>query len=224
MFDFNVLLDKNDGVRSFDISTVKDSLMVYDNKFSAMECDARECTIQNEADNELAVEMALQAKKLIKKINTIRDNFVAEPKEYVRSVNNLAKGYTDRLTAIEKGLGNKISLFQGQRELERRKAEEEARKAAAEIQTRLNAEAKAANVEPVKVQAPLAPKPKKVTRTAEGSSSISERWTFAVEDESRIPSKYFVLDTKKIGQDVRSGIREIPGVRIYPEFKTSFRG
>ncbi|MBU1067456.1 hypothetical protein KKE60_06690 [Patescibacteria group bacterium] len=222
--DFNVLLGKDDVKKNFDISTVKGSLSVYDQRFMAMEFDARVCTIESEKDHELAVEMAIQAKKLVKKINNIRDKFISEPKEYVRSVNNMAKSYTDRLAAIEKCLRDKLSNFQYQRELERRKAEEEARKAAAEIQTRLNEEAKAANVEPVQIIVPLAPQPKIVTRTAEGSSSSREVWTFAVDDESKIPPKYFVLDTKRIGKDVRSGIRDIPGVRIYQEFKTVLRG
>jgi len=40
-------------------------------------------------------------------------------------------------------------------------------------------------------------------------------WTFEIIDEEKIPREYMKVDGVKIGQDVRGGVREIPGVRIY---------
>jgi hypothetical protein len=42
-------------------------------------------------------------------------------------------------------------------------------------------------------------------------------WRFKIVDESKVPSRYRVIDTAIIGQDVRAGIRSIEGVEIFQE-------
>ena len=44
-----------------------------------------------------------------------------------------------------------------------------------------------------------------------------KRWVFDVVSESKVPRDYLMVDTQKIRQAVRDGIREIPGVEIYQE-------
>jgi hypothetical protein len=42
-------------------------------------------------------------------------------------------------------------------------------------------------------------------------------WTYTIEDASKIPAEYYVIDEKRIGQVVRAtkGSLQIPGVKIY---------
>lgn len=42
-------------------------------------------------------------------------------------------------------------------------------------------------------------------------------WKFEIENPDIIPDEYFSIDEQEIGRDVRVGVREIPGVRIYAE-------
>ncbi|TET23384.1 MAG: hypothetical protein E3J78_02315 [Candidatus Cloacimonadota bacterium] len=42
-------------------------------------------------------------------------------------------------------------------------------------------------------------------------------WKFEITDPTRVPREYMTINEAKIRNVVRSGIREIPGVRIYQE-------
>jgi hypothetical protein len=44
---------------------------------------------------------------------------------------------------------------------------------------------------------------------------LRKDWVWDVLDISLIPPKYLVVDKVAVNQAVKSGIREIPGIRIY---------
>jgi hypothetical protein len=50
-----------------------------------------------------------------------------------------------------------------------------------------------------------------------GSAHARQRWVATIEDESRVPREYLMVDTKKINAAVKDGVREIPGVKIEQE-------
>jgi hypothetical protein len=85
------------------------------------------------------------AKKFAKRIDAQRREIIAEPSEFVKGVNSIAKAITDSLDEAERVAKQKIGQHQARIEMERRKAEEAARKAAAELQAKLRAEADEAN-------------------------------------------------------------------------------
>ena len=207
----------------FDMTPVKAALAPYMERIQTMRSEADAVAIASDADNTRAVEMGLQAKKLKDAIEKARKEFVSDPNEFVKSVNSLAKSYTEALAAIETGLKRKIGDYQTRKELERRKAEEEQRRQAAELQAKLDAEAKAANVEPVKIEAPAVPKAAGPVRTAEGASYQVTVKNFEIQDEAAIPREYLAVDHAKIRQAVKDGIANIPGVRIYETSETRFR-
>lgn len=207
----------------YDMAPVKAALSPYMTKIEDMQEQAAAVAITSDGENTRAIEMGLQAKKLGKAIEDARKRFVAEPGEFVRSVNALAKSFSEKLAAIEYGLKRKICDYQQRKELERRKAEEEARRQAAELQAKLDAEAKAANVEPVQIEAPAVPKASGPVRTAEGTSYQHTEWHFEIKDDAAIPREYLMPCEAKIRQAVKDGVRNIPGVNIFEHTETRFR-
>lgn len=207
----------------YDMAPVKAALTPYMGRIQTMESEASAMAIATDADSTTAIEMGLQAKKLGKAIEDARKRFVAAPGEYVKGVNSLAKGYTEALSGIEYALKRKTNAYQQKKELERRKAEEEARRQAAELQAKLDAEAKAAHVEPVKIEAPAVPKAAPTVRTAEGTAYQHTEWRFEVQDDTVIPREYLMPCEAKIRQAVKDGVRNIPGVKIFEHTETRFR-
>jgi hypothetical protein len=210
-------------VNPYDMTPVRTALQPYMAKIDAMQTQAAAVTIASDDDNTWAIEMGLQAKKLTKAIEDARKRFVADPGEFVRSVNALAKSFSEKLVGIEYGLKRKIGEYQQRKELERRKAEGEARRQAAELQAKLDAEAKAANVEPVQIEAPAVPKASGPVRTAEGTSYQHTEWRFVIQDDAAIPREYLMPCETRIRQAVKDGIRNIPGIRIFEHTETRFR-
>ncbi len=52
---------------------------------------------------------------------------------------------------------------------------------------------------------------------------VQMKWTFEIIDPNQIPNGYWVIDEGAIKTAIASGLREIPGVRIYEEAITTFR-
>ena len=50
-----------------------------------------------------------------------------------------------------------------------------------------------------------------------GVSTVTKRWTYEVVSQSKVPCKYLMIDSAKIRQAIRDGVREIAGLRIYQE-------
>ncbi|GAB3953242.1 hypothetical protein GCM10028805_36530 [Spirosoma harenae] len=52
---------------------------------------------------------------------------------------------------------------------------------------------------------------------------VQMKWTFEIVDPNQVPNGYWVIDETAIKADIASGVRQIPGVRIYEEATTTFR-
>jgi hypothetical protein len=55
------------------------------------------------------------------------------------------------------------------------------------------------------------------------TEGIRQVWSFALEDFSQVPREYLMLDEQKVRQAIRSGERDIPGIRIYQQQQTVYR-
>jgi hypothetical protein len=209
----------------FDMGPVKARLSDYDSAVDSMVEQAEFHEIEDDASNTRAVEMAGQAKSLAKNIEKVRKEIVDPAFRFKKSVDNLAKAYRDRLDRIERGLKQKISAYHRAQEVKRREAERKAAEAARKMQERVDAEAAAAGVETVKIVAPIAQEPPKVTRTAEGSAHQQKKWTWDRNgvDFEKVPDEFKTLDVVGINKAVREGVRNIPGIRIYQETTTVIR-
>jgi hypothetical protein len=148
------------------------------------------------------------------------------------------KVFRDSLDEIEQKLKAGLQAHITKVQMEQRVSQELARIEAAKIQQQLNARAAALNAqreaearkavqngEPAvpmepEVTAPVVVAPvvpvQKVFRSETGSSvHLRKDWVWDILDISLIPAKYLVVDKVSVNQAVKSGIREIPGIRIY---------
>lgn len=92
-----------------------------------------------------AVALGSEAKKISRTIETRRKEIIADPQEFIKNVNSFCKLLTDPLAEAESAIKRHVSMYQSRIELERRKQEEAARRAALELQEKLKREAEEAN-------------------------------------------------------------------------------
>lgn len=205
------------------LAPIRTALEVYDGPIQEMTRQAEALVVDSPGSNLAAVEMAGRVKRFWKALEEGRTRFTKPANEFVKGINGLAKAYQARFTDIENTLKAKISQHQARVELERRKAEEEARKATVELQAKLDAEAKKAGVASVKIDQLVIPKPDPVTRTESGTAYQRTTWEFEIEDPDKVPVEYKVVDDRLIRAAIKNGVREIPGVRIYQKTQTQIR-
>lgn len=133
---------------------VKPQFLQYVARVDSMVADAANIEITDEESLKFAVALGGEAKKIAKAIEAKRKDVTAEASDFVDSVNSFCKMFVEKLVAnpkktngacIEIALKGKITAYQSRIELERRKQEEFARKAAADLQAKLDAEAAEAN-------------------------------------------------------------------------------
>ncbi len=166
--------------------------------------------ISDDEDMEIAVGLLggiATAKKRAEK----QRKFFAEPLNLqVKKINEMFHSFTDPLLKAERIIKQKVATYHVEKE---RKVQEEMAKALAEAQ-------RGDEIMPVV----LPDQPQKTVQAATGSATIKKVWTFQVENSALVPEQYKVVDERKIRAAVASGIREIPGVRIYLEPQVAVRG
>jgi len=211
------------------IDLAKKQLEVYQRGISDMQAEAEAIAVRTSDDERRCAEMAAQAKTLLKKIEATQAEIVAEPQRFVRSVQTFTLPLRRQLDGIVNVLKAKIGQYAYIKEQGRRKAEEEARKASVALQKKLDKEAKRAGIEPVQMPQMVIPVEKGPVRTESGTSSIRFVWTYDVVDKGKVPADYLKddpTDSKKVNAAITSGIREIPGLKIFeiPTVRTSAGG
>jgi len=208
----------------FDLDTAKRSFAPYARKLEEVKDKANALRIKDESSASAATAIAGDVKRLSKSIDEQRKKLVEEPNTYVKSVNSIAKMFIEPAGQIERLLKDKLGGYHAQRELERRKAEEEIRKAQAEIYREQQEEAKAAHVEPPPPPVPIPIKAETVTRSDTGASAhVRKVWKAEIVDATQVPREFCEPSIRLINEAVRGGVREIKGVRIFEDTQTILR-
>lgn len=206
-----------------DLASAKEHFRDYIEKIDAMKEKASALEVTTDGTNEDAVSIGTAAKTLFKKIEDQRKQIIEQPSDYVKSVNAFCKVFTEKLVFIEDLMKKKIAQYRAVQEQRRREAELAAQKAAEDLQKQLDAEAKKKGTEPVKVETPVIQKQETTTRTETGSAYGRKVWTYKIVDVKAVPREYLVVSDTLIRDAVKAGIRQIPGVDIFEEVRTSFR-
>ena len=162
-------------------------------------------------------------------METVEAYYEAPHKEFQKKLKNITRRFKDPLKRVPDICRRKLSDFRLFQENERRRkiAEQEAlvKKLQKEEEQKAQESAeRGAAYTPVAPAPVVVPPVPKATRTTEGSSSQRLDWTFEVADPDLVPIKYRSVDEKLVRKDVKAGVREIPGVRIYQDYITSFKG
>jgi len=132
-------------VQPLTLDAVKPKFQPYLVRVREMADEAKTVEVSDDNSLKYAVSLGGDAKKIAKAIETLRKKIIQEPSDFVKVVNNFCKLFMEQLAQTEAVLKKKISDYQYQQEIDRRKREEAARKAAAELQAKLHREAEEAN-------------------------------------------------------------------------------
>lgn len=223
-----------------DLATVRPGLSKYDAEIAAMVAEAKALEVVDEASQVKAVEIGTKAKKAHNTLEKQRKAILEPAAEFTKTVNALFKGYQGRFAEIESGLKAKIATHQAAVEMERRRKEEAERKAAAELQAKIDAEiaelnaARAAEAtangaeapEPlsaITVATPVVAPALSTIRTESGTSSKRQKWDFKITDPLDVPREYLAVDEQAIRRAIAAGVRKISGVEIYEATVIAFR-
>jgi hypothetical protein len=132
-------------INGYSLEAVKPSIMQIVGQIDKMTTDAQALVVNDDQSASFAVSLGGAGKKISKGIEARRKEIVADPNEFIKSVNGFCKIFTDKLDGLEKTLKKKIGDYQYQIELERREQERKQKEAAEALQKRLQAEADEAN-------------------------------------------------------------------------------
>ena len=177
--------------------------------------DAWALAITNQGSLQAAADLLTEIKGMAKQIEGLKAVFVTPLETAAKKAKNLFKPLSDLLDAAEKRIKDATKAYL---ELERAKETQvaTARKAAAIVSAPSPEAAAAAASEPVYV----APPPKAA------GVSMAWRWTYEVQDlkalaravaDGSVPETYVQVSGGAIQAAIRSGIREIPGLRIFQD-------
>jgi hypothetical protein len=156
-----------------------------------MVADAKAIEVKDEESCKFAVALGGAAKKIAKALEAKEKEITADANGFVKSCRSLRDMFLERLVAntkktntdsIEIVLKAKITAYQSRIELERRKQEEAARKAAEELQRKLDAEAAEANRKAREEAARIAEEEARKKKASEAEIEAARK---AAEEEAR---------------------------------------
>src|SRR5208337_3064869 len=184
--------------------------------------------VQDDATNHLAISIASRMKTERLTIKAIHHYFTDPHFQYKKAVDNFFKQYEEPLEAEEKTLGRKSGSYRVLLDQERNRKEAAAKAEAKKLQDKLDAEAKAGEeagqpFQAVTVLAPIIPETPKVIRTQEGAASLRKDWDFEVMEIDKVERRFLVVDGTAIRREIKGGLRESPGLRIFLRPTTNIR-
>ena len=170
--------------------------------------------IQSDGDIKVATDDLSIIAKLKKAIEEKRKEYVGPINEHLKAVNDTFKNFAEPLNQADSITRQKILDYRKEQERIRREQERinQLRMEAARAEMELKGEL----TESVKV-VEIAPEAPTHYRTKSGilGKFMVRKWELV--DFNLVPGEYKMLNEVLIGKLVRSGIKTIPGIRIYEE-------
>lgn len=175
--------------------------------------EAKEIVVQDKDSLTAAVNFLGKIASAKKEVDSRRRFFVDPLNQQVKNINDLFRDYSDPLGEADRIIRNKVLIYQAE---EARRVAEEQQKALEEAKAQAEEASKHPTEEFIPIPINIVEEPEKTVRAGAGSATTRQVWTFKIVDSSRVPDEYKVIDEKKIAAVVRAGVRNIPGVEIYP--------
>lgn len=153
-------------------------------------------------------------RKLKKAMEARRKDYLEPFQTHIKEVNDGYKRFMAPVEAADRITSEKMLAFTAEQERIRREQERinTERMKLAEAEMKLNGEMS----ESVSLIEVLLPAPTTI-RTELGSTGLVKLRKWEVEDLSKVPLDYLMIDAAKVGKVVRAGIPSIPGIRIWQE-------
>jgi hypothetical protein len=209
---------------AFDIEPLRVRFAPYREILDKILKEAKDLEVKDDESNKQAVAIGTSSKKLAKEIEGKKKEITAPYRGFTQAVNSFADEFLDRLSAIETDLKKKITVYAVSQEQKKREEMLAQQKAREELQKKLDAQAKKSGTEPVVLPEVTQPALKQPTRSETGTAYQREYLAFELTDIKLVPTEYLAVSHTKVREAIdKRGIREIPGLRIYPDPRTSFR-
>jgi len=186
--------------------------------------------ITNEEQLLQATDFLGNVKKLYKNAEEERKEITKPLNDSLKAINKKYKIITEPLLALESKLKTLITAYLKNKDEQDRKIVEEERKLLEAKRIELEEQEKNANKEELalietqknsleqqEILNMVDNKLNNQIRTENTLISKKKVWKFDVVDIYKIPNKYLILDEKKVAEDIRNGIIEIEGLKIYQE-------
>ena len=172
-----------------------------------------------------AKDMAKEAKKIEDAIEKRRVEFTKPLLDTQRDIKAMADNLKVDLQEAIKELRHRILTYEEEQERQRlaeiarieqeRKEQEEALRAKAMAEQEIT---------PEEIDQLIATKEAQVEIVmAPAETSLRKVWAYEITHPNKIPREYMTIDEKAIGAAVRSGVREIPGVKIFQKNQLNLR-
>jgi len=177
---------------------------------------AEELEICDASTNEYAIWLLSKIAEGKKKAEAQRKAFTDPLNQSLKAINNFFKNLVAPLDQADTIIRSKVLMY-------RRMEEERARKEAEELQRKMEEEAKKKDTGQVIIPPVVAQTPPTTMTAKNGSATVRKIWDFEIEDETKIPREYLCVDSVKIRQAIKEGVREIPGIKIFQKETLSVR-
>lgn len=214
--------------------TKNNNLVLVNSNYELLQNEVDKLEVLTDNDLMLANDAVKHVKDFIKSAKSKRDELRKPVKDYYDQINN---AYNIKIEAAEKLedtlKGKMLKYKKALEEAEQKRKEEELKRLEEQKKTMEQTAIKltehdqnmardlANTVEEVKNQMSTVakqeiPQIKSVTSTMARSSYV-KTWKYEITNEAEVPRLYCSPDRGKLQDAVRSGLREIPGVRIFEE-------
>ena len=184
--------------------------------------------IKNDSDNLQAAEVLNELKKKQKAAKEERDSIVKPIDAAKKAADKLYKQVVEPLERAEKFIDGLMGQYYLAREVERQRLQaiedEKLRKKNETYQKKVE-KAEAKGIEPPPPPAPVIVQGAEKTIKSETgtSSTVIVEWKAEIVHEDLVPRQYCIPHMPKINAAVKSGMREIPGVRITQQTRVQTR-
>ena len=155
------------------------------------------------ANAEYKKNASLELSKIAKLLDSKRQDAVKPALEEQRRINSFFKPVIDKLDHISRLLIKQVNEYV--QEVERLERERKALEAKAQADALLEGKPVETRPEPIRPVSPNVTIPK------------TKVWTYEIVDDLLVPKQYLSVDTTKVSNAIKGGVRSIPGIKIYEE-------
>ena len=185
--------------------SVKAQLAMYDLQVGKVVAMAEQITVVDSMGAERALEFAGEARKMKKRIEGTRLKITEPYRDFVTEINTTAKKYTERLDSVSKTVEGKLHEW---------KCAEDNKALAHDI---------SASMEGCGDALDLAIQDTRKIEARNCIASTKDIWKYDIANMREIPIEYLEINDLCVKQAIKSGLRSIPGLKIYKETVTQLR-
>lgn len=164
--------------------------------------------VDNEPAYKVLTALYNKAREWKKAIEYRRKKMVEPARQEIARINDRAKELSDPLDKVIDVANGKTNVYKQLLERQKKEADQKLRDDAALFEP----------------EAQLYIEPMENIIRGEGAIAVTKvEKKFEVEDISKVPLKYLMINEAEVKMDIKLGINNIPGLKIYEETKTQLR-